>query len=263
MSMTEPTDPASDSTALGGNTTVPDAVQPHLATAQTGAAEADTPDARRLGLNHTPDGEELLHKGLLPAEQLVWFQNALAAARAIGDRSGESQALAGLGLANSALGDERGAILYYKQWLTIATELGDHHGESQALFNMGHAHYQLGDARSALKCYAQSLVIFREAGERRSEGIVLSNLGDVYAALGDTRRAVESYSESLAILQEIADQHFEAIVRWSMGELLAGQGEYNRAAEFMQALVDYERAAGHPDAEHHATILAQVRARVK
>jgi tetratricopeptide (TPR) repeat protein len=127
---------------------------------------------------------------------------------------------------------------------------------------MGHAHYQLGDARSALKCYAQSLVMFRSAGERRTEGVVLNHLGDVYASLGDTRRALDSYAESLAIMQEIADQHLEAIVRWSIGELLAGQGEYDQAAEFLQALVDYERDANLPDAEHHSTILAQVQARM-
>jgi tetratricopeptide (TPR) repeat protein len=259
--MIEPADPTGASAAHGDDTTVSRAVQPHLPVPQTGSAETGTLDSRGLSLDQAL-GEALLHKDLRPAEQLTQFENALATARATSDRYAEGRALAGLGLAKSALGDERAAILYYKQWLTIATELGDRPGESQALLNMGHAHYQLGDARSALRCYAQSLVMFRDAGERRTEGVVLNHLGDVYASLGDTRRALDSYAESLAIMQEIADQHLEAIVRWSIGELLAGQGEYDQAAEFMQALVDYEHDASHPDAEHHSTILAQVQARM-
>ena len=261
--MTEPADPTGPTAALGGVATTSGAVQPQQAAAQAGAAQAGTPDSRQASLDFALGGETLLGKDVLPAEQLVWFQNALAAARASGDRYAESRALAGLGLAKSALGDERGAILYYKRWLAITSELGDQSGESQALLHMGHAHYQLGDARSALKCYAQSLVMLRDAGERRSEGVVLNNLGDVYAALGDARRAIDSYSESLSIMQEIADHYLEASFRWSIGELLAGQGEYDRAAQYMQALVDYERGASHADAEHHANILAQVQARVK
>jgi tetratricopeptide (TPR) repeat protein len=261
--MTEPADPAAASATHGGDITVSGAVQPPQSATPAEAAETDLSDTGGLSLNPGLGGEELLPKDLLPAEQVVWFQNTLASARAIGDRYAEGRALAGLGLAKSTLGDERAAILYYKQWLTIAAELGDQQGESQALLNLGHAHYQLGDARSALRCYAQSLAMFRDASERRTEGVVLNNLGDVYAALGDTRRAIDSYSESLAIMQEIADQQLEAIVRWSIGELLAGQGEYNQAAKFMQPLVDYERGASHTDAEHHATILAQVQARVK
>jgi tetratricopeptide (TPR) repeat protein len=259
--MTEPADPTGASARIGDDAILSGAVQPDIAAAQAGA-EIETPAAARLNLEHIPGGVEL-HSNLPPEEQLAWFQNELTAACTAGDRYGEGRALAGLGMAKSALGDERGAILCYKQWLTIATELGDQPGESQALLHMGHAHYQLGDARSALRCYAQSLVLFRDAGERRSEGLVLNNLGDVYAALGDTRRAIDSYSESLAIMQEIGDPHLEALVRWSIGELLAGQGEYNQAAEFMQALVDYERGASLPDADHHTTILAQVRARVR
>ena len=256
--MTEPADPTGASAAHGDNITVSGTIQPHSPAPQTESAETNTPDTRELNQNRA-----LGEKELPLAEQLAQFQQALTAARASGDRYAEGRALAGLGLAKSALGDERAAILYYKQWLAVATELHDRHGESQALLNMGHAHYQLGDARSALRCYAQSLVMFRDSGDRRTEGIVLNHLGDVYASLGDTRRAIDSYSESLAIMQEIADHHLEALVRWSMGELLAGQGEYDQAAEFMQALVDYEHYASHPDAEHHATILAQVQARVK
>ncbi len=276
-------------------------VQPHLMAAQLWAAATSTLEASRLRLDYALAAEDILFIRLRPQERLVWFNAALAAARMLNDRQGEwralgklggtylylddahrtnlyylesltvarriddrygeGRALAGLGLGKSALGDERGAILYYKRWLTIASELGDRYGEGRALLNMGDAHLQLGDARSALKCYAQSLAILRTLGENRTEGVLLNNLGDVYVALGDARRAADSYSQSLAIMQEIGDQHFEAMVRWSIGELFAGQGEYARAAEFLQSLVEYERNVSHPEAEQHAAVLAQVRAR--
>jgi tetratricopeptide (TPR) repeat protein len=189
------------------------------------------------------------------------YDQQLSIARALSDQRGESRALLGLGGAYNLLGNERHAIGLLEHALVIARTLGDQASEGLALVRLGDAHNQLGDARGALRIYAQSLIILRALNDQRNEGLVLSYLGDVYISLGDTQLAWECYTQCRTLFGTLGDRWREAAVSWSMGELLAGRREYARAAELMQVLVDHERQAGDVDAEHHAMVLAQVRAR--
>ena len=67
----------------------------------------------------------------------------------------------------------------------------------------------------------------------------------------------------MVITRQIGDRLGEANACWNLGGLLVQQGELPRAVELMQVRVDFLRAIGHPDAEEAATVVEQIRQKLK
>ena len=229
--------------------------------------EAQLAAARRLG-NRRGEGQALGNLGIAYANlgdahtAIDFFEQDLVVARESGDRRGEGQALGNLGVAYASLGDAHKASDFHEQALVIEREIGDRRGEGAALGNLGVAYASLGDAQKASDFYEQRLGIAREIGDRRGEGNALGNLGNAYAALGDAGKASDFYEQHLAVAREIGDRRGEAMASWNLGLALEKQGDLARAAELMQVCVDYEREIGHADAEKDATQLEQLRQRL-
>lgn len=192
-------------------------------------------------------------------QAITYHEQALMIAREIGDRRGEGAALGNLGLDYRDVGDVHQVIPYLEQRLAIAREIGDRRGEGAALSHLGSAYADVGDARQAIPYHEQHLAIARELRDRRGESAALGRLGRVWAALEDAHKAIDYYEQALAINREIGDRRGEASVSWSLGRALEKQGNLAQAAELMQVNVDFLSEIGHPDAEKHAALLAQLR----
>jgi tetratricopeptide (TPR) repeat protein len=181
---------------------------------------------------------------LPPREKLPYLERAAAAARALGDRSGEGVHLGNLGSAYFSLGEPQRAIEFYQQALAIDREIGDRRGEGNRLGNLGLAYAALGEPRRAIEFYQQALAIAREIGDRRGEGNHLGNLGSAYAALGEPRRAIEFHEQALAIDREIGDRRGEGADLGNLGNAYAALGEPRRAIEFYQQALAIDRGIG-------------------
>jgi tetratricopeptide (TPR) repeat protein len=187
-----------------------------------------------------------------PRERIAWLEGERDAARRVGDRPAEGNALGNLGLAFAALGDARRAIESHEQALVISREIGDRRAEGQDLGNLGNAYVFLGDARRAIEFYEQALLIVREIGDRRGEGSVLGNLGIAYRYLGDARRAVEFHKEQLVIVREIGDRRGEGNALGNLGNSYAALGDARRAIEFHEQHLVIAREIGDRRGEGNA-----------
>ena len=213
------------------------------ASARRRADPSDT-DAANLQINLLDAGTYALSLRQHPRERIDWLVTAVDAAREIGDRRGEGNALGNLGLAHAALGDARRAIEYHEQALEVAREIGDRGGEGSALGNLGNAHAALGDARRAIEYHEQALEVVREIGDRRGEGNTLGNLGIAHAALGDARRAIEFYEQRMVIAREIGDRRGEGNALGNLGNAHAALGDARRAIEFYEQALEVSREIG-------------------
>ena len=149
---------------------------PHIRAGHDWAAQhAETDEeARRLCSDYPDAAAHCLALRLHRREWAAWLEEAVKAARRLGDRAAEGRHLGNLGLAYAALGEIRKAIGYYEQALEIAREIGD----------------------------------------RRGEGADLANMGQAYKRLGDTARARELWEEALRVLEAIEDPHAEWVREW-------------------------------------------------
>jgi tetratricopeptide (TPR) repeat protein len=155
-----------------------------------------------------------------PGERKEWLEQALDAARKLGDRDAEARHLGNLGITYYSIGQYNRAIDYQKQSLTIAREIGDRLGEGQALGGLGLAYYSLGGYRRAIDFHQQLLAIAREIGDRHGEGRSLGNLGTAHDSLGEYRRAIDYHEKRLAIAREIGDRLGEGRIARQLGPCL-------------------------------------------
>jgi tetratricopeptide (TPR) repeat protein len=207
-------------------------------------------DVVRIGMAYPLVCTNLLLLRQHPRDRIRWFEVALAAARRIRHREGESIALGSLGLAYAYLGQNKRAIQFHNQHLTIAREIGDRKSEAMVLGNLGLVYADLGEIERAIGFHEQNLRIAREIGDRRGEGSALNNLGTTYAQLGNPKRAIQCYEHQLTIVREIGDRSGEGNALGNLGNAYAVIGELKRAIQcYEQALliareIGYHRGEG-------------------
>jgi len=203
--------------------------------------------------NAYPDaGGYVISLRLHPRAWIAWLEAALAAARSLGDRRGEGNALTNLGAAYYSLGEVRKAIGYYEEALKIKREIGDRRGEGNALGNLGLAYADLGEVQKAIGYHEESLKIKREIGDRRGEGNALGNLGAAYYSLGEVQKAIGYYEEALVIARELGDRRGEGADLGNLGLAYADLGEVQKAIGFYEQVLVIFRELGDRQGEGNA-----------
>ena len=90
-------------------------------------------------------------------EALELSEQALAIFRKHGDTHGTALTLNGLGLTQSRIGDEAGALDSYETAVALLTELGDSHGAGRVLANLGALHRGQGHDAQARAAWNDAL----------------------------------------------------------------------------------------------------------
>ena len=161
---------------------------------------------------------------------------ALRAARAVGDRSAEAQALASLGGLDFWQGRQAEAVGRLQRALALFREAGNQRGEARVLGDLGVVGLQQGCHQNAVRHLQQSLVLQRQIGNRCAEARVLSNLGRAAQRLGDYPEAAARYNQALAMSREAGDRVGEAytLIRLSVMDL--------QEVRYQQAVVRLQQA---------------------
>jgi tetratricopeptide (TPR) repeat protein len=124
------------------------------------------------------------------------LEEALQIYRQIGDRRGESSALAYLSLLSHHLGKDEAAIQLSQQGLAIASSIGARDEEGRLLNMLGHALVASGNLEDAKVAYQQALDLRRELGQHHLTQEPLAGLARVCLSQGDLPQA-------LALLEQI------------------------------------------------------------
>jgi tetratricopeptide (TPR) repeat protein len=112
------------------------------------------------------------------ADLVSIFQRALAAARTLGDRTGELWVLSNLGDIHLDLEQLDDAIAEFGQMLTISLDIGDRVYEGWARNGFGHAYLRRRSWRQAIEYLNAAVNIFDEVQNGAAQANALANLGD-------------------------------------------------------------------------------------
>lgn len=198
--------------------------------------EAQADAARRLG-DKPQEGNALGNLGVSyrhlgePHKAIECLKQRLSIAREIGDRRGEGTALCNLGNTYSDLGKFRAAIQYFEQALVIAHKISDRHLESSLQGNLGIVYRKLCEPHKAIKCHKQHLAIARHIGDRLGESNALNNLGRTYADLGKQIKAIKYYELAIVVTRNIGDRRGEGITLNNLGVAYRNMGKLRKAIE--------------------------------
>ena len=185
-------------------------------------------------------------------EALTIHGHALRAARAIGDRSAEAQALASLGGLDFWQGRQQEAVGRLQCALALFRETGNRPGEARALGDLGIVGLQQGCYQDAVRHLQQALVLQRQIGNRCAEARVLSNLGRAAQRLGDYPGAAARYSQALVMSRETGDRVGEAYTLIRLSVLDLQEVRYQQAVDRLQQALALFRVTRHCAGEAEA-----------
>ncbi len=169
---------------------------------------------------------------------------AVQAARHLGDRPGEANALYELGAVQELTGDYPGATQMLEAALGICRDLGDRLGEANALTELGMVRQLTGDYPDAAGMLEAALGICRDLGDRVGQANVLHYLGIVRYVTGDFSGAAEPLEAALGICRDLGDRLGEANALTELGIVRYATGDYPAAAEALEAALGIYRDLG-------------------
>lgn len=182
-------------------------------------------------------------EGDYPAARAL-YEDTIAIARGLGDRSGIAATLNNMGSVASAQGDNDRALELWEESLAIRRELGDRRGIADLLGNLGKAAYNRGDYASSHVMWEESLAIYRELDDRRGMTFALSNLGRVALDQGDYESSRSMWEESREIVRQLGDRWGLAWSLMNLGDLAFAQNDHRTAMKLHQQSLAIRRDLG-------------------
>jgi tetratricopeptide (TPR) repeat protein/DNA-binding XRE family transcriptional regulator len=176
---------------------------------------------------------ELLHQDGPWAEALTRHAVAARAARDLGDRRGQANALLQLARTRQVTCDYPGAAEILAQALGIFGELGDRAGQASALRILGFVRLLTSDYPAATEALTEALGILRDLGDRPGQANVLGNLIDARILTEDYAGEADAAAEALAIFTDLGDRLGQARVLVRLKEAKMRAGDYAGTAEIL------------------------------
>ncbi|MEF2529776.1 ATP-binding protein [Streptomyces sp. CS62] len=179
-------------------------------------------------------------------------EQALSLYRSLGERLGEANTLRDLGRVRRMTGDCPAAADLAEQALAHYRSLGDLLGEANALWDLAWARRMTGEYRESAARAEQALALYRSLGSRLGEANTLWDLGWVRRLTGDLPAAVDLTERALALYRSLGDRLGEANALWSLGECARLAGDHQAAAGPAERALELYRALEVRLGEAHA-----------
>ncbi len=157
-------------------------------------------------------------------------QTALAAARQAGDRLGEADTLAGLGVLQGDAGDYPAAAASLAWAVALYGDAGDLAGQGDALNQLGYLRVLTGDYPAAAASIQQALALARGASDRFAEADALIHLGLVQQLTGNYLAAAANHQQALALCRDLGNLQGQAEAHTCLGVVQQETGDYPAAA---------------------------------
>ena len=180
------------------------------------------------------------------------LEQALNIYRELGDRLGHADALNDLGIVRLATGDYPAAVQVLEQALGIYRDLGDRLGQARALLFLGAGRRLTGDYPAAVQVLEQALGIYRDLGDRRGQANALNYLGDVRQMTGNYPAAAQAHEQALDIHRDLGNRQGQAIALGYLGAVRRLTGDYPAAAQVLEHALGIFRDLGDRGGEAEA-----------
>lgn len=204
--------------------------------------------ARHLG-DRAAEANAINYLGVMDMRQGRWdrayahFERALPPYRAASDHAGEARALANLGFVGLVLGRDE-AIGQLQRALGRFRDLGDRSGEARVLASVGFLHLRQGRYADAAAHLEQSAALCQDTGDKGGEGRALGNLGEVELRQGHHPAAERHLLRAIGLFRELGDKISEADTLASLGLVALGQNRPGPAEAHLRQALELCRDTG-------------------
>jgi tetratricopeptide (TPR) repeat protein len=210
--------------------------------------------ARRLG---DRSGQAHIHRNLGRSHDMMGrlddsrphFRAALALFAEVDDQIGTATTHLNLARQYERQGRYPEALSHDQHALALFRAAGDQAGEARALNNIGCVHTLLGEHPQALTCCRQALNLHQTIGNRHGEATTWDSIGYVHHQLGQQEAAIDCYRHALTLYTQTGDRPNEAQALTNLGDAHETAGDHATAHDAWQAALDILADLGHADAD--------------
>jgi predicted ATPase len=179
-----------------------------------------------------------------PADARPHLEEALATARATGDRRLEAVVLGWIGGVVGELGREDEGAALLEEALVIHREVGDRRFEGWTLGNLALRHLYQGRHDESRALLEQCLEALRDAGDHSGESLYLGNFAYLDFVEGRHEEARAKYEEALGRHRESGHRGRVAIVLADLALLVREEGRLDEARSLLESAVTIHREVG-------------------
>jgi len=172
------------------------------------------------------------------------YEEALAIARELRDRSAVAEGIYNLAYVPAYEGDTAGSVAMFEESRTLFGDLGIRRGVADSLWALGILARLQGDLPRSRILAEESLAIHRELGDRFGTTDALHTLGRTALAQDDLATAAASFLEALDNDEEIGNRTGMAIVLDNLAAKASVEGHHLRALRLAGASEAIKETAG-------------------
>ena len=194
---------------------------------------------RRLAWTDWPDA----------ARAATQFEANLQAARRLGERGAEADALDDLAQVARFQADPR-AVDLHEQALALYRVLGDQRGEGDALGGAAAAYMMTGHVERAIHYNQQAIAIHRALNQQASLGFTLWSLGGNYTWIGNYDQALGCHQAAIGIYSELNAPRGIALNLASLAQVRSALGDYPASFDALDEAGDIYAALQDPEGTH-------------
>jgi tetratricopeptide (TPR) repeat protein len=180
------------------------------------------------------------------SEAITRHRAAVAAARSVGDRLGEADALGNLGTICRLTGDYPGAASAQEEALSIYRDLDDRLGQANALNELGMVRQLTGHYPGAARAQGEALGIYRDLDDRLGQASALIERGIVWKLTADYPSATLALEEAQGISRDIGDRLYQASALTQLGMVRMLTSDYPRAIRELEEALGIYHERGNP-----------------
>jgi tetratricopeptide (TPR) repeat protein/transcriptional regulator with XRE-family HTH domain len=222
--------------------------------AQITADGAAIAAARRLG-DHT--GQALCHRNLAKAftqlnrygDAHTHLRHALDLLIETGDRAGQASTHESLALVSERQEHYAAALEHAEQALALHRAAGNEVGQANAINQVGWYHALLGNHREALTNCGQALTLFQQLGSRPGQAATWDSLGYAHHHLGEYDKAIACYGKAIDLIRDIGSRYAEAEALGHLGDAHHAAGNADPARDAWREAVTILDGLDHPEAD--------------
>jgi tetratricopeptide (TPR) repeat protein/transcriptional regulator with XRE-family HTH domain len=175
------------------------------------------------------------------AEAISRHTAAIQAARRLGDRLGQANALTDLGAVRRLMAEYPAAAQALEQALDIYRDLGNRLGQAGALGELGVTRRATGNYPAAAQALEQALDINRDLGNQLGQANALAELGVVRLMTGEFPAAGQALEQALGLHRDLGDQLGRAGALKDLGTVRRLTGEFPAAVQALEQALDIYR----------------------
>jgi tetratricopeptide (TPR) repeat protein len=162
--------------------------------------------------------------------EATFVNQALALARALGDRKRIAWALMEMGLVERDFHRYSQATSFLSEAISLFQALDENLWANRTIFMLAETHMANGDIDAARPLWTEGLDWFHQQGDQAHMAWGLEGLGNIARLEGQLKQAAALYTESLKLKLEVKDKFAIAFSFEALAQLAATQQQFERAA---------------------------------